>query len=136
MFEQIHARSEFLHQALDGLVAREKATAQNLANADTPGYKAQQVEFENLLRQKIRSQSGESLELSQTHAGHLSTQFPDDRPFTVHQLQGIMRNDQNGVDLEQEMTTMAQTQMKYTALSDKMAGGFSQLKFVISEGGR
>ena len=47
-----------------------------------------------------------------------------------------MRNDQNGVDIEQEVTRMAQAQLSYTAVSQQLAGAYSQLKYVISEGGR
>lgn len=136
MFEQIQARSEILHQALDGLTARQRVTANNLANADTPGFTAKEVQFENMLKQKIRSRAPNQLELAQSHPEHLPVLSSDDRPYTIQELQGVMRNDKNGVDLEQEITRMTQAQMSYTAVSQQLAGSFSSLKFVISEGGR
>jgi flagellar basal-body rod protein FlgB len=42
-----------IQASLDGLAARERITAQNLANADTPGYIAGRVDFESSLRKAI-----------------------------------------------------------------------------------
>lgn len=135
MFEEIQARSQFLHQALDGLAARERVTAHNLANADTPGYRAQEVRFEDQLRAKLQS-SGETVALARTDARHLPAEPGDGRSYTIHELAGRMRNDGNGVDLEQEVSRMAQAQMSYNAVSQQLAGSFASLKYVISEGGR
>jgi flagellar basal-body rod protein FlgB len=38
-----------IQASLDGLAARQRITAQNLANAETPGYLAQRVSFEESL---------------------------------------------------------------------------------------
>ena len=42
-----------IQASLDGLAARERIIAQNLANADTPGYLAGRVDFESSLRKAI-----------------------------------------------------------------------------------
>ena len=136
MFEQIYAKSQILHQALDGLSARQRVTAHNMANADTPGYQAQEVRFESTLKQKIRGLAQTDLELTQSNQKHISLHDEEAKSFTVHELLGQMRNDQNGVDIEQEVTRMAQAQLSYTAVSQQLAGAYSQLKYVISEGGR
>lgn len=136
MFEQISARTDILHQALDGLAARERTTSHNLANADTPGYRAQEVHFEDRIKAKLRAMSGETLQMAKTDERHLLPEDGDQRAFTVHELLGRMRNDGNGVDLEQEISRMAQAQMSYNAVSQQLAGSFSSLKYVISEGGR
>ncbi len=136
MFEQIHERSAILHQALDGLTARQRVTANNLANADTPGFTAKEVQFENLLKQKIQARSNQGVELVQTHPEHLPIHDLDHSRYTIQELQGQMRNDGNGVDLEQEVTRMTQAQMSYQAVSQQLAGSFASLKYVIAEGGR
>ena len=43
------------HRVLDGLVTRSKVIMHNLANQNTPGYKAYRVRFEELLRQAADS---------------------------------------------------------------------------------
>jgi|tagenome__1003787_1003787.scaffolds.fasta_scaffold20735851_1 flagellar basal-body rod protein FlgB len=47
-----------LSSALDGLAARQQAIAQNIANVNTPNYKAKVVSFENALAQSVASGSG------------------------------------------------------------------------------
>jgi flagellar basal-body rod protein FlgB len=39
-----------LHSALDGLAYRQRVTADNIANVDTPGFTAAKVDFEDSLR--------------------------------------------------------------------------------------
>ncbi|MEZ0369389.1 MAG: flagellar basal body rod protein FlgB [Candidatus Sericytochromatia bacterium] len=136
MFEEIKARSEIMHQALDGLSARQRVISHNLANADTPGYKAREVRFEDTIKSKIRALSGENVDLAQTDPRHISLNQDDQRHYTIHEMMGQMRNDRNGVDMEQEVTRMAHAQMTYAAVSQQLAGSFAGLKYVISEGGR
>jgi len=47
-----------LQFALDGVSQQQKAVANNLANADTPGFTAQQVNFESSLQQALDSPNG------------------------------------------------------------------------------
>ena len=43
-----------IQTSLDGLAARQRIIAQNVANAETPGYTAQNVNFEDSLRARVR----------------------------------------------------------------------------------
>jgi len=47
-----------LQFAADGVSQQQQATANNLANSETPGYGAQDVDFETSLQQAIDSQNG------------------------------------------------------------------------------
>jgi flagellar basal-body rod protein FlgB len=47
-----------LSSALDGLAARQTATANNIANINTPNYKAQTVSFESALAASVQAGSG------------------------------------------------------------------------------
>jgi len=141
MFEQIRASNELLHQALTGINARQHAINHNLANADTPGYQAIEVNFEEQMqarRRAIKSQSDVHFETDgvYTDPQHMSLNLPEDQAYTLAEKPGVMRNDNNGVDLEQEVAKMAQAQVAYQAVSQMIGGRFSQLKYVISEGGR
>ncbi|PIQ28117.1 flagellar basal body rod protein FlgB [bacterium (Candidatus Blackallbacteria) CG17_big_fil_post_rev_8_21_14_2_50_48_46] len=141
MFNQIHQVSDILHQALNGLTVRQRVISNNLANADTPGFKASEVAFESQLQRKINdlqpTASGGSLEGHLTHEKHLPLEgLPADPPLAVFQPQTSMRNDRNSVDLELEMTRMAQASISYSAVSQMLSGRFSGLKYVIQEGGK
>lgn len=141
MFDQIHKMTQTLHGALDGLSARQRAISNNLANADTPGFKASEVAFEAQLQKGLSQaqakSSGASLAGYLTHEKHLPLDgLPADPPISVFQPQSSMRNDGNGVDMELEMTRMAQASVSYSAVSQMLAGHFSGIKYVIDEGGR
>jgi flagellar basal-body rod protein FlgB len=47
-----------LSSALDGLAARQRAIASNIANVNTPGYRAKIVSFEGALSQSVAAGSG------------------------------------------------------------------------------
>jgi flagellar basal-body rod protein FlgB len=55
-----------LQFALDGVSQRQQVVANNLANADTPGFTAQQVNFESSLQQALGSPNGGQATLSVT----------------------------------------------------------------------
>lgn len=140
MFEGIHQRSHLLKESLEGLQSRQRLTANNLANADTPNYKAQAVDFETQLqntRKRITSPETSARFDTQklyTHNDHIP--LSNETNMTLHQVPGVMRNDGNGVDLDTEMATMAQAQISYNAVSQVLTHRYSQLKYVIAEGGR
>lgn len=140
MFDQIHAMTRTLHGALDGLSARQRVISNNLANADTPGFKASEVAFEAQLQKGLAQAKGGdagSLAGYLTHEKHLPLDgLPADPPISVLQPMTSMRNDRNSVDLELEMTRMAQASVSYSAVSQMLAGRFSGIKYVIDEGGR
>jgi flagellar basal-body rod protein FlgB len=49
---------EVLQYAVDGVAQQQQATANNLANTETPGYTAQDVDFETSLQQALSSSTG------------------------------------------------------------------------------
>ncbi len=141
MFDQIRPDNDLLHQALTGLNARQRAINHNLANADTPGYQALEVSFEDQMQARRRELKGQAdagfkAQGAYTNPEHMSLDLPQDQAFTLSEKAGVMRNDNNGVDLEQEVAKMSQAQVAYQAVSQMIGGRFSQLKYVIAEGGR
>lgn len=82
--------------------ARQEAIARNVANADTPGYRAVSVAD---FAEAFREQDGPGMQ--QTRAGHLASPAPDysfqlNRPETSH-----LSPNGNGVSLENEMVRAA-----------------------------
>lgn len=137
MFNQISQSTDILHAALNGLNARQNVISNNIANADTPGYSAQTLDFEGQLQRDIeaRKRGRSPHELSTTHGRHYERPGLKE-PHSMQDLLGQMSNDGNGVDMEQEIVNMAQAQLSYTTVSQLVAGRFSSLKYVINEGGR
>ena len=57
---------DVLHFAVDGLTSQQQAIANNLANAQTPGYTAQDVNFQSSLAQALSSPGGGTAAVSVT----------------------------------------------------------------------
>jgi flagellar basal-body rod protein FlgB len=133
--------TEVLLQSLDGLTMRQAATANNIANVDTPGYKARQVSFESQLAQAVDRQltRQHNLNLVATNPAHLSVgprQLDQVQPV-VHELDGMSyRNDGNSVDVEREMALLAETQLRYSTLSNLMSRRLAMERTIASAGTR
>jgi flagellar basal-body rod protein FlgB len=123
-----------LHRALDGLSLRQQTISNNLANADTPGFKAQQVQFEDALQQAIQRGQGGDLPLATTEPGHIDDLAEiQDRPRTTT-LGGAYRADGNTVDVEREMSDLAETQISYSAATRLMNTKLAFLRSIVSDG--
>ena len=118
--------TEALGRFLDVDVARYKLIATNMANIDTPGYKARDLDFrQELLR-----------------AGSNGTEHRDGRlelaSFTpvAHRVSGLMeRPDGNNVSVERESLLLAETQMKFNLGAQLLKGQFHAISLAINSGG-
>lgn len=136
--------SRALEKALDTASLRHQVIAHNLANVNTPGFKRFRVDFGAELRQALASDGFEPLPLAATRPGHVGFSGGTARPANdrvtgstvVREDSTTMRNDGNNVDLEAEMSLMTENSLWYSALARQLAGKFSTLKYVISEGRR
>jgi flagellar basal-body rod protein FlgB len=117
--------------ALDGLGQRQNAISRNLANVDTPGYQAQTVNFEDTLKLALHAQNRLPMEV--TDASHLTGVASTPTAFTlVNRPGGSQRADGNNVDLDVEMTDMAQAGITYQALTQAVTRKFDLLKTIAS----
>ena len=108
------AVSAVLGSALDGLSARQGVIANNIANVDTPGFRATSVDFESSLRSAIDSE-GRTRARVQTTA----TQTP------------VGAND-NNVDLRKESMAAMQTQFQYQLMTRAVADRFELTKIAAT----
>lgn len=147
----IDPTQRLLTSALDGLSLREQAVAANLSNIDTPGYRAESVSFESELQAQLASamdgghlalnppSSGPSaaLGLAQTSAGHFSGLAETGAPIANGALDqaspaNSMRVDGNTVNVDEQMTALAETQVKYAAVSRMLSGKVGMLRDVVT----
>jgi len=95
------------------LSMRQKLVASNIANADTPGYKTQDVDFQA------------SLQSALDNGGY---------PATV-QVSGLaVRNDGNNVDLDREARLLAENAMRFNVAATLMHSELQQVREAIQEG--
>ncbi len=138
-----------LERALDAASLRQQVVANNLANANTPGFKASHVEFESLLQEALGTgQRGTpTLAPVATRPGHLgvpaSQTLPGDsdpvaavQPVVAQETDTAARNDGNNVDVEREITTLQANSLLYSALVSQVNSRFDWLRTAIFEGRR
>lgn len=124
-------------RALNLRARRHELIISNLANADTPGYKA----FDLEMKAAIAAQAGEgpTAHLAQTHPVHIPvgpSRNDHLRPYLVRSADpNNMRGDGNTVNMEREMANLAENQLMYKASAQIVAKKFQSLKSVI-QGGR
>lgn len=120
--------------ALDGLSARQQVISRNLANVDTPGYSAQQVDFESTLKTALNKQSG-NVQMARTSALHIKPSESSSSFYSnTNRAGGSYRKDGNNVDVDTELLEMTTTGIKYQAISQGISKKLLLLKS-IAQGG-
>lgn len=116
--------------ALDGLSLRQQIISRNIANIDTPGYRAQEVDFEGALQRALRSNG--QVQMAVTNSGHLAA--PANKPFYHVKAQpgGTARADENNVDIDRELLSMSETGIQYQAVSQEISKKLLLLKTIAS----
>lgn len=116
--------TSLLGSFLDVQSRRAEVVAGNLANADTPGYIAKEVDFADFLR-KAASDS-----MSLTASGNLG----GGAPRIVEQQRITIGLDGNTVDSAREMSTLADAGMKYLEGTQLLQMHLRTLRTAIREG--
>jgi len=116
--------------ALDGLSLRQQAISRNLANVDTPGYKAKTVKFEETLQRMLSKDSNTKLPMKLTSDAHLaSPALKKPLSFQITNRQGgSFRADQNNVDVDVEMSEMSEAGIQYQAVTQAISKKLLLLK--------
>jgi len=110
-----------MQKTLDALWTRQKVTANNIANIDTPGYKSRQVKFEEYLDGAVLNGSVLREE-----------DIPDARIVTRNDTS--IREDGNNVDIDRESLELYRVQIQYEYMIRKLSDEFSNIKTVLREG--
>ncbi len=118
-----------LGKGMDYSFAKEKAISNNIANVDTPYYKAKEVSFKSELNNAM------GVEASRTNNRHYDFSTTDRNSFIVSEKKGLtFRHDGNNVDMDKEMSELAENQIYYNALTERISGKFQSLSSVIRGG--
>ncbi|MEA4883641.1 MAG: flagellar basal body rod protein FlgB [Clostridia bacterium] len=127
-----------LESALDLSSARHAIIVNNIANVNTPGYKAADIDFQSAFAQALAGHA--PIEGRLTRPGHIPIRSGSGDPgevATTHDAEGVtMRRDGNSVDIDVEMARLAENATMYSTLSQLVSTKFSMMKYVINEGRR
>lgn len=120
-----------LDQALNYSTLKQKVISQNIANVDTPNYKAKDVSFKEMLQNEI----GQDINTYKTDQRHMDfTPNTSSQPGVVTKQNVQYNNNGNSVDMDQEMSDLATNQIYYDALVEQLNSKFSTLQNVIRGG--
>ena len=108
----INQLTDNIERYMDLLSARQKLVTSNIANADTPGYKTQDLDFQAEFQSMLGGQSP--------------------RPAQVTGLK--TKNDGNNVDLDREARLLAENAMRFSVAANLMRSQIQTVKEAIKEG--
>ena len=127
---------ELTAKVLDFQLQRQNIVSANLANINTPGYKARRLEFEKDLQAALSISEAGSM--ARTHPDHFPVPFSADqaeasltKSLTPRVIQGV-----DNVDLDTEMAAMAKNNLLYNTLATVIQKNFAGMKQVIQDGGK
>jgi len=113
---------------------RAEVLANNIANADTPGFKARDIDFEAVLRGELRGEQDRfSMAPAQTRAGHsdelIAPDFAAELMFRTPSQPSV---DGNTVEVQQEMARYSDNAIRFqgsfTMLNSKFKGLMNAVK--------
>lgn len=123
-----------LNASMNFRLMNQNVISSNIANADTPGYHAQKMEFEDALRDALNV-SGR-LQMEGTDPEHFTKAEPGRiDPAIYDNPNGVVRLDGNSVDRAAEMVNMAENELNYNNAAEMIRRKIGLLKYAISEGG-
>ncbi len=116
-----------LDKAADASWIRNEAISNNIANVDTPGYKRQDVNFEEQLRKAMKNSRYKSIDerVKNINLNRLN-------PITYRDYATLSyRLDGNNVDIDTENVELASNQIRYQGLTDSITKHFEGLQTVM-----
>ncbi|MBQ0051449.1 MAG: flagellar basal body rod protein FlgB [Treponema sp.] len=130
---------DLLSRAMDVNSLRYQVSANNIANAEVPNYKRQEVSFESELKRAFDSEadSQHRLQLTQTDSRHIALNEPYDyrevEPRRVTDWASTANANGNNVDAESEAMNIMKIQLNYRLLAQLQNFEFNQVKTALKK---
>lgn len=118
---------DVLRQAMKVCEMNHRILANNVANAETPGYRAVQLDFQKTLKSAIQAERRASLRSAQAKGLAPHIQRPD-----FKDLASLSRNDYNTVDIDNELVRLSENTGNYTVFSTLLTKRFGLMKNMLS----
>jgi len=132
MLNKMSQQLDFLQSSLNLRAKRAEVIASNIANADTPGYKAVDFDFAQALKAQAAGQQG-GLSLQRTDAAHLPAVASQVAGGELQYRSAVQRSiDGNTVDMDIERSAFTDNALKYqstlTFLGRRISGLMDAIK--------
>jgi len=130
LFDSLH---HGLQQVLDLRQTQHSLTAANLANADTPGYKARFIPFDQLLAAAVQQTPGLTMQCEE--AGHLDAAGQDATRPEIEEIEAPPWSfDGNSVVAERETARLTENSMLYSGVSQGISRRLAMLRYAADDG--
>lgn len=114
---------------------RNNITSSNIANAETPGYHAKKMDFEEALARSLDMDGANSLSTSSgDHFAVGGVSVAKTRPDIYENPEGAVNNDGNTVDLEKEMSALSENAIMYKTALQLINKKMAALKYAAGDG--
>jgi flagellar basal-body rod protein FlgB len=140
MWDKLFKPVDMLQKGLSAAWQRNTVIRNNIANSETPGFKASDVRFESLFAEAVNStQETGGFVGRKTNARHIdiggkATKPEDVAPRAVKTDDTSMRMDGNNVDIESENVKLAQNSLMYNTVLTKLNSELTRIKMAVNEG--
>lgn len=120
---------EALQRQLSVAATRQAVAAGNLANANTPGYQAREIRFDDVLEASLARTS----QPAATHPSHIR---PEEPTITVREADGLdPKRDGNTVEIDRELLSMREASGEFARAQTALTAKFRLVRYAINEGG-
>ncbi|BAN35525.1 flagellar basal-body rod protein FlgB [Sulfuricella denitrificans skB26] len=130
MISGIDKEIGFLRDALNLRANRQQMLASNIANADTPNYKARDINFATELQRAQGAQVG-NLAMNVTSAGHMKTFAGTQNVQALYRAAVQPSIDGNTVDMDVERAQFTDNAIHYQFLLDSLGSKFKTMQAAI-----
>lgn len=135
MLNNLFSSVNTLQKGLNASWLRNEVIGNNIANIDTPGFKASHVRFEDVVAEAVDSERG-GLKMAVTDENHIPVSggslLSDIEPEIVTDDTTSTRLDENNVNIDNEMVELAKNSINYYATVSKINSEFRKLNSAIN----
>lgn len=114
-----------LDRAADAAWTRNDVLANNIANADTPGYKRKDVQFESYLADAVAGTDSLDETVAKMDLNQINATTYTEQAGLSYRIDG------NNVDVTTENVELAKNQLRYYTLMNSISQEFSRLKTAL-----
>jgi len=118
-------------KALSVRVERAEVLANNLANADTPGYKARDIDFKAILAGQAEAMSRTQIDMARTNARHISVGQAESQAELLYRKPSQPAVDGNTVDTQIETAEFMKNTLQFQSSFQFLNGKFKSLSSAI-----
>ncbi|RIX41207.1 MAG: flagellar basal body rod protein FlgB [Rhodocyclales bacterium GT-UBC] len=119
-------------QAMNLRAQRHQVLASNVANADTPNYKARDFNFEQAMQNAMAGRSNGSIGLATTAAGHIRAGGMQGGAALQYRRETQSAVDGNTVDMDVERTQISENAVQYQIVSQLISDSFKGIRSALA----